>query len=88
MSPLPHRLDGRAFSRDEANLLLIELNRLPSGSEAGNAAALVKRALSEKTELSLTPSQAAALRRAVEGIRLKRHSLPPGLVHLRTHLQT
>jgi hypothetical protein len=88
MSPQPYRLDGRAFTRDEANLLLIELNRLPSGSEAGNAATLVKRALSEKTELPLTPAQAAALRRTVEGIRLKRHRLTPGLAQLRNHLQT
>ena len=88
MSAQPNRLDGRDLSRDEANMLVIELNRLPAGSEAGNAAALVKRAVSEKTELPLTAAQAATLRRAVEGIRLKRHSLPPGLSQLRAHLQT
>jgi hypothetical protein len=88
MSPQSNRLDGRDLSRDEANMLVIELNRLPAGSEAGNAAALVKRAVSEKTELPLTAAQAATLRRAVEGIRLKRHSLPPGLSQLRARLQT
>jgi hypothetical protein len=88
MSPQPYHLDGRFLTRDEANQLVIELNGLPAGSEAGNAAALVKRATSEKTDLPLTPAQAATLRRAVEGIRLKRHSLPPGLSQLRTHLQT
>jgi hypothetical protein len=88
MSPQPYRLDGQAFTRDEANLLLIELNRLPSGSEGGNTEALVKRAVSEKTELPLTPSQAATLRRAVEGIRLKRRGLPPALAQLRSQLQT
>ena len=76
------------LNRDEANLLLIELNRLPVGSEGGNAAALVKRAVSEKTELPLTAAQAATLRRAVQGIRLKRHSLPPGLSQLQARLQT
>ena len=88
MSPQRYHLDGQALTRDEANLLLIELNSLPSGSEAGNAAALIKRAINEKAELPLSPAQAAALRRAVEGIRLKRHSLPSGLSQLRTHLQT
>ena len=87
MWPQPPRLDGRLLTRQEANLLVIELNGLPSGSEGGNTAALVKRATSEKTELPLTPSQAATLRRAVEGIRLKRRRLPPGLSQLRTRLQ-
>jgi hypothetical protein len=87
MSPQRYSLDGRAFTRDEANMLLIELNRLPAGSEAANAAALVKRAINEKAELSLTPAQAGALRRVVEGIRLKRRSLPPGLSQLQAHLQ-
>ena len=50
--------------------------------------ALIKRAINEKAELPLSPAQTAALRRAVEGIRLKRRSLPPGLSQLRTHLQT
>ena len=88
ISPQPQRFDGRDLSRDEVNLLLIELNRLPTGSEGGNVAALVKRAVSEKTELLVTAAQAATLRRAVQGIRLKRHSLPPGLYRLQARLQT
>ena len=86
MPTTQYSLDGRTFSRDEANVLLIELRRLPSGSEAGNAAAVVKRAVSERAELPLTSAQAAALRRAIEGIRLKRHHLPPAVSQLRTRL--
>jgi len=87
MSPQPYRLDGRTLTRSDATLLLSELSRLPAGSVAGNAAARIKRAIHGKEQLTLSAAQAAALKRTLEGIRLKRHSLPPALAQLQSQLQ-
>lgn len=88
MTPQRPSIDGRLLTRSEANLLLIELNGLPAnaGTAVVSAATLVKQASAEQLELPLLADQARALKRALEGIRLKRRSLPTGLEQLRAHL--
>lgn len=82
------KVDGQALARGEANLLLIELNRMPErpGIAAKGAATAVKRAILEYENVTLRYGQAAAIRRAIEGIRIKRRNLPPGLSALRDQL--
>jgi hypothetical protein len=82
------KVDGQTLARGEANLLLIELNRMPErpGIAAKGAATAVKRAILEYGDVALTYGQAAAIRRAIEGIRIKRRNLPPGLSALRAQL--
>jgi hypothetical protein len=81
-------VDGQTLKREEANLLLIELNRLPerSGLAARDAATVIKRALLESSDVPLSEPQAAAVRRAIEGLRIKRRNLPAGLLALRSRL--
>ena len=84
-----HTFDGRAFTRDQLNMLLIELKYVHAGSNSAalSAARLVTRATSEHLELPVSRAEEAALRRALEGIRLKRHGLSPALSQLRASLQ-
>jgi hypothetical protein len=76
------------LKREEANLLLIELNRMPErpGLAARDAAIAIKRAIVEHGDVSLSASQAVAIRRAIEGLRIKRRNLPSGLSALRNGL--
>jgi hypothetical protein len=81
-------VDGQTLTREEANLLLIELNRMPErpGLAAKEAATAVKRAILEPASITLSHRQATAIRRAIEGIRIKRRNLPTGLADLRGRL--
>ncbi|HZT53326.1 MAG TPA: hypothetical protein VE995_03000 [Gaiellaceae bacterium] len=73
----------------EAQLLLIELNRLPAGQhpDGRSAAALLKRGLDRREPVGFNRGQAAAVLRALEGIRFKRGGLRGTLAQLRELLR-